>query len=709
MKLFFMVFTSFTLFMFSAQPAQQQPPFRTAVDLVEVDVTVVDRNGKPVTDLTAADFDIRERGQTQRIDTIFLVTADPALLKNPGAASGPPASTDLAVGDAVPRRPLQPRVFIFIFDMTHLSAAGLDRTRTAVRSFLADGLRPIDLAGLVVNGTMLGNRIESDKKTLLDQLNGIGPPNLSRYSEMRIWPRILTEEEAARIARNEEKIRDAAVDRACAERPDDCAGNGRFAVESEVELKGRQIASESARDAQIALDTMLTLARGLGKFPGPKQVVLFSEGFYTGDFQDRVKDIAGQSARHRVRISTLDARGLGSDLRQQGLLGEAPVVGTTDFGANLGFDENADVLTTLALDTGGMRVRGRNDLRPALDAIASEAGTYYLLGYSPLEPFDDSYRTIDVRVRRPGVTVRARRGYLAAKVSPPATAPSGPPPAPTPGGALPSRPSEVPASPPPTTPPSAAGGAGTGVPAVAATTGAEPPPTGLRLRPDGPAHVAALTESGTTASPSASDAAARLAREGWDLYSAGKVEAARERLSQAAAAGAGVWVDYALGLSEFALDHFDASVAAWERVRRARPDFEPVYFDLADAFRRLERSDDSLAVLREAARRWPDDAEAHNAVGVTLVGRGAYDDALEAFNKATAVAPGDAVGYYNLGRTYELRSLRMLKAAGQDPVAARSLADRDRRNAIAAFTKCVEMGGPYADKAKAAISVLTWR
>jgi VWFA-related protein len=705
-KLFFMVFTSFTLFMVSAQPAQQQPPFRTAVDLVEVDVTVVDRNGKPVTDLTAADFDIRERGQTQRVDTIFLVTADPALLKNPGAASGPPTSTDPAVGDAVPRRPLQPRVFIFIFDMTHLSAAGLDRTRSAVRSFLADGLRPIDLAGLVVNGTMLGNRIESDKKTLLDQLNGIGPPNLSRYSEMRIWPRILTEEEAARIARNEEKIRDAAVERACAERPGDCAGNGRFAVESEVEQKGRQIASESARDAQIALDTMLTLARGLGKFPGPKQVVLFSEGFYTGDFQDRVKDIAGQSARHRVRISTLDARGLGSDLRQQGLLGEAPVVGTTDFGANLGFDENADVLTTLALDTGGMRVRGRNDLRPALDAIAAEAGTYYLLGYSPQEPFDDSYRTIDVRVRRPGVTVRARRGYLAAKVSPPATAPSSPALAPTGGAAPPSRPSEVPASPPPATSFSAAGGTGTGVPAAAATTGAEPR---LRLRPDGPAHVASLTESGTTASPSASDAAARLAREGWDLYSAGNVEGARERLSQAAAAGAGVWVDYALGLAEFALDHFDASVAAWERVRRVKPDFEPVYFDLADAFRRLERSDDSLAVLREAARRWPDDAETHNAVGVTLVGRGAYDDALEAFNKATAVAPADAVGYYNLGRTYELRSLRMLKAAGQDPLAARSLADRDRKNAIAAFTKCVEMGGPYADKAKAAISVLNWR
>lgn len=708
MMLFSMFFTCFTSFML-AQPAQQQPPFRTAVDLVEVDVTVIDRNGKPVTDLTAADFDIRERGQTQRIDTIYLVTADPALLKNPGAASGPPASTDPAAGDAVPRRPLQPRVFIFIFDMTHLSAAGFDRSRTAIRSFLNEGLRPNDLAGLVVNGVMLGNRIASDKKTLLELLDGVGPPNLTRYNDMRSWPRILSEEEAVRVARNDEKARKAVLMRACSERPSDCEGPGAFVVEAMIDQKSGLIASETARDTQIALDTMLTLSRGLGRFPGPKQVILFSEGFYSGEFQEQVKEAAGLAARNRVRISTLDARGLGRDLRQQQLLGEAPVVGTTDFGANLGFDENADVLTTLALDTGGQRVKDRNNLRPALDEIATESGTYYLLGYSPQEPFDDSYRTIEVRVRRPGVTVRARRGYLAAKVSPPAMAPSGPPPAPTPGAALPSRPSDATASPPPPTSSSGAGGTGTGAGAAAAIPSAEPPPTRLRLRPDGPAHVAALTESATTASPSAPDAAARLAREGWDLYSAGKVEAARERLSQAAAAGAGVWVDYALGLAEFALDHFDASVTAWERVRRAKPDFEPVYFDLADAFRRLERTDDSLAVLREAARRWPSDPEAHNAVGVTLVGRGAYDDALEAFTRATSVAPDDPIGYYNLGRTYEFRYLRVLKAAGQDPVAARSLADRDRRNAIAAFTKCVELGGPYADKAKAAIAVLNWR
>jgi VWFA-related protein len=620
------------------------------------------------------------------------------------AAPPPAAPADPAAPAAVPRRPLEPRVFIFIFDMAHLSPAGFDRTRTAIRSFLEDGLRPIDLAGLVVNGTMLGNRIVSDKKALLDLLHGIGPPNPGRYAEMRVWPRILTEEEATRIARSDENARTAAVDRACAERPGDCEKSARYAVEAQIEQKSISIASESARDAQLALDTLLALARGLGRFPGPKQVLFFSEGFFTDEFRDRVKDVAGQSARNRVRISTLDARGLGRDLRQQALLGEAPLVGNTDFATNLGFDENADVLTTLALDTGGQRVRDRNNLRPSLDAIATEAGTYYMLGYSPKQAFDGSYRTLEVRVRRPGVTVRARRGYLAAKVSEPATAPASslPPAAPAPAAPTPTEPARVPAPTLVAAPSSTVAGSDTGAtPATEATR-----TSGLRLRPGGPENVAALGGASNSTSP---ETAARLAREGWDLYAAGKVEGARDLLSKASAAGAGIWVDYALGLAEFALDHFDAAVAAWQRVRAAKPDFEPVYFDLADAFRRLTRSDDSLAVLREAARRWPNDPEAQNAVGVTLVGRGAFDDAIEVFNKAAAAAPDDAVAYYNLGRTYELRYLRILKAAGADPTAARSMADQDRRKAIDAFKKCVAIGGPYADKAREAISVLNWR
>ena len=63
--------TSFLRALLAAHLTAQAPQFKSNVDLVEVDVTVVDKDGKPVTDLTAADFEIRERGDVQRIDTII--------------------------------------------------------------------------------------------------------------------------------------------------------------------------------------------------------------------------------------------------------------------------------------------------------------------------------------------------------------------------------------------------------------------------------------------------------------------------------------------------------------------------------------------------------------------------------------------------------------------------------------------------------------
>src|SRR5512145_426298 len=51
-----------------APPAPQQPTFRARVDSVSVDVIVTDRQGRPVTDLTADDFEIREADKLQTIE-----------------------------------------------------------------------------------------------------------------------------------------------------------------------------------------------------------------------------------------------------------------------------------------------------------------------------------------------------------------------------------------------------------------------------------------------------------------------------------------------------------------------------------------------------------------------------------------------------------------------------------------------------------------
>lgn len=62
--------------------------------------------------------------------------------------------------------------------------------------------------------------------------------------------------------------------------------------------------------------------------------------------------------------------------------------------------------------------RAQNNLGLALDRIARDAGNYYVLGYHPLRPeLDGSFRGIEVKVRRPDLRVRARRGYIAGRTS----------------------------------------------------------------------------------------------------------------------------------------------------------------------------------------------------------------------------------------------------------------------------------------------------
>lgn len=49
-----------------SQQAPQQPTFRTRAELVRVDVTVLDRNDKPLPNLTVDDFTILQDGVPRR-------------------------------------------------------------------------------------------------------------------------------------------------------------------------------------------------------------------------------------------------------------------------------------------------------------------------------------------------------------------------------------------------------------------------------------------------------------------------------------------------------------------------------------------------------------------------------------------------------------------------------------------------------------------
>jgi VWFA-related protein len=82
-----------------------------------------------------------------------------------------------------------------------------------------------------------------------------------------------------------------------------------------------------------------------------------------------------------------------------------------------------DSLRMLAENTDGLAVINTNDLRTGAERIVQDLSSYYLLGYySTNDKLDGNWRTIKVRVKRPGVQVRARKGYRALRAEDMATA-----------------------------------------------------------------------------------------------------------------------------------------------------------------------------------------------------------------------------------------------------------------------------------------------
>jgi tetratricopeptide (TPR) repeat protein len=195
---------------------------------------------------------------------------------------------------------------------------------------------------------------------------------------------------------------------------------------------------------------------------------------------------------------------------------------------------------------------------------------------------------------------------------------------------------------------------------------------------------------------------------GWAAYEKGDVETALRHLGEAAKApNARPWMVYALGMSHFALRNFAEAAQAWERVRREVPEFEPIYFSLADAYGLQREDTTALKVLREAERRWPADAEVANAIGVIQIRRGALDAAIESFERATTTAPEDALGYFNLARSHQMR---LMKSQRYDPQMQKWIGgDEDRRRAMANFQKYLKLGGPYERQAQEALAALAWK
>jgi hypothetical protein len=182
---------------------------------------------------------------------------------------------------------------------------------------------------------------------------------------------------------------------------------------------------------------LFAIINRLAGLPGRKSLVLFSEGVAIPPPVQRLfLGVIDAANRANVSIYAMDAAGLRAESEQAKIRDE--VNRSAASGINTGYspngrddgpltrslEKNEDVLRqdphaslgALAEGTGGLLFDSSNDLRQGFDRIESDLRNYYLVGYAPRNTaFDGRFRTIDVKVKRPGVTVSARRGYFAVR------------------------------------------------------------------------------------------------------------------------------------------------------------------------------------------------------------------------------------------------------------------------------------------------------
>lgn len=378
-----------------APPAQdpQQPVFRTRVDSVSVDVTVTDRQGRSVTDLKAEDFEIRESGKPQAIESFRLMQIDDSVV----SAETPRqilSESDMARETANPDN----RVFIILLDDYHTRAGNAMNVRAMLARFVRD-LTPHDLVALLYPLTVVSaatfSRDHEGTAAAIMQFKG------RKYDYLPTTP--YEEYYANQPPEVQEQIRNDITIRTLQSACSLLATlrDGRKTLVFVSEGMSATLPPGASTSSTMFPPRALAL-------PGTQSTAQQSyEFFRSSELLGRMRDIFSVAARGNTSIYTLDPRGLAPSEFGAGDSVSADADRRT-------LNEAIDSLRTLADETGGKAIVGTNDAIPELKKMVRELSAYYLLGYtSSLAPRDGKFHDIQVRVNRRDVDIHARKGYWA--------------------------------------------------------------------------------------------------------------------------------------------------------------------------------------------------------------------------------------------------------------------------------------------------------
>ncbi len=400
-------------------PKPDEATIRIETELVQIEVTVTDKSGKLVRDLKRADFELKEDGKPQDISYFSVgTTTNPARwLPTEPKAKGKDA-TPAPVTSAPEVR--AGRYIVLTVDDLHLAFGNLVYARQALLKFVDEQLTNDDQVALITTSGQLGlhQQFTNNRDILKRAINRLS------FAERRVSlnasdvPR-LTPYQAELIENNIPDALALAVNEIMQKQP----GTTRQMATSQAQGKARMVVAENTSITKATLGTLENILRSLRPLPGRKTMVLLSDGFLLGGFNQGttydVRQITDAATRSGVVIYALDTRGLVAmteafDASQPGFGLEQPPGARMSI-ESASIEANRDGLNALSRDTGGFPIFNNNDLALGLQKIIADTETYYLLAFEPQVSYRDGrYRKLEVRVKdHPEYKVRSSKGYFA--------------------------------------------------------------------------------------------------------------------------------------------------------------------------------------------------------------------------------------------------------------------------------------------------------
>jgi VWFA-related protein len=393
-----------------------------SVTLIEVPVNVTDKEGRPVENLKAEDFEVYDDGKKQVI-TGFEVLDERGTVV-PAAAEESPIN------------PAARRHFLILFDLSFGSPRGIVNARRAARDFVVNRMKDLDLAAVatysIENGLRLLVTFSGDRGQLASAIDTLGFPTLA---DRRPDPLSLVITEPSQSNSTGFAYMTSA----------NTAGTELSQADSILQdtLENMQVMrarSQRAiyRDRVIRLlDSFAKMARALDTVQGRKHILYLSEGFDSRELSGSTAEGGGATEAEWVlrgqswKVDS-DTR-FGNSGLQEKMQGALALFNRSDCiihaidigGLRAGSDPAGSVYNTIngqeALfyfsdQTGGEFLKNGNDLGSSFDKLLERTGLIYILAFQPVRvPENGKFHPIKVKVKKGSYRVSNRTGYYEPK------------------------------------------------------------------------------------------------------------------------------------------------------------------------------------------------------------------------------------------------------------------------------------------------------